>query len=560
MSVRLSSSRAFSSVPLLLPSPSPCSSTRPSSSSSSFPRSRRHTISNELRLTSSSRPFPPAMFISNRLSLSKSKRQALPAEDNVSLSLTADGSEESFDWTAAIFPFLFPAFGGALFGYDIGATSGALISLTSAELSGIGWYNLTPVQTGLVVSGSLYGALIGSILAFKISDGLGRRKELLVAASLYILGALSTSFASGLNLLLVGRLIYGLGIGLAMHGAPLYIAETSPSQIRGTLVSLKEAFIVLGILLGYLIGNMEIGAVGGWRIMYGCATPVALMMGIGMWWLPPSPRWLLLRAVQGKETIQAAKRNAAQALSRLRKGKVSSEIVEVQVEKTLVSLQSSDMKEEQKFSEVFEGTSLKALKVGAGLVFFQQVTGQPSVLYYAASILQSAGFSAASDATRVSIVIGVFKLIMTAIAVFKVDDLGRRPLLIGGVSGLVLSLFLLGGYYSVGQGYPMLAVISLLLYVGCYQISFGPISWLMVSEIFPLRTRGRALSIAVLVNFASNALVTFLFAPIQTLLGAPSTFFAFGIIGIIALVFIITSVPETKGLSLEEIEAKISNR
>ncbi|KAI5075409.1 hypothetical protein GOP47_0009485 [Adiantum capillus-veneris] len=540
---------------LVLPSASICSPSTLYSPSSSLV-----TPPISCKLSFSSIRSPPAMqFVSNRLSLSKSKRRASVEDDtSVSSAFIADGSEESVDWVAAILPFLFPALGGALFGYDIGATSGALISLTSAELSGTAWYSLTPIQTGLVVSGSLYGALIGSILAFKISDTLGRRKELLVAASLYILGALSTSFASNLNLLLIGRVLYGLGIGLAMHGAPLYIAETSPSKIRGTLVSLKEAFIVLGILFGYLIGNLEIGAVGGWRIMYGFAAPVALTMGLGMWWLPPSPRWLLLSAVQGKETLQAAKRNAAQALSRLRKGKVSNEALEVQVEKTLESIQSSNVKEEPKFSEVFEGTSLKALKVGAGLVFFQQVTGQPSVLYYAASILQSAGFSAASDATRVSIVIGIFKLLMTAVAVFKVDELGRRPLLIAGVGGLILSLFLLGGYYSVGQSYPVLAVISLLLYVGCYQISFGPISWLMVSEIFPLRTRGRALSIAVLVNFASNALVTFLFAPIQNLLGAASTFFTFGIVGIISLLFIISSVPETKGLSLEEIEDKLS--
>ncbi|KAH7429178.1 hypothetical protein KP509_09G033900 [Ceratopteris richardii] len=548
-----------SQLPFLISSPPLKSPTTSWSSSLSLstPRSR---ITSSKHRSAVSKPgsLTAAMFVSSRLS-TKSKRYAsLDDDSGISSSLSGEGSEDSVDWIAAIFPFLFPAIGGALFGYDIGATSGALISLTSPELSGTAWYSLTPFQTGIVVSGSLYGALIGSILAFKISDGLGRRKELLVAAALYILGSVGTYFANSLNLLLVGRLIYGLGIGLAMHGAPLYIAETSPPQIRGTLVSLKEAFIVLGILLGYLVGNAEIGAVGGWRFMYGFAAPVAVIMGLGMGWLPPSPRWLLLRAVQGKETLQAAKRHATQALSRLRNGRISSDILEEQVERSLESIQSSNVKEEPTFSEVFEGSSLKALKVGAGLVFFQQVTGQPSVLYYAASILQSAGFSAAADATRVSIVIGVFKLLLTGVAILKVDDLGRRPLLIGGVGGIVLSLFLLAGYYSIGQGYPVLAVISLLLYVSCYQISFGPISWLMVSEIFPLRTRGRALSIAVLVNFASNALVTLLFAPIQNFLGASMTFVTFGVIGVISLLFIMSSVPETKGLTLEEIEAKIS--
>lgn len=146
---------------------------------------------------------------------------------------------------------------------------------------------------------------------------------------------------------------------------------------------------------------------------------------------------------------------------------------------------------------------------------------------------------------------------MTGIAVLKVDQLGRRPLVIGGVSGIVLSLFLLAAYYSFLNSTPIVAVLALLFYVGCYQVSFGPISWLMVSEIFPLRTRGRGISVAVLVNFASNALVTFLFSPLQELLGASMLFVAFGVIAILALLFVIFYVPETKGLSLEEIESKI---
>ncbi|GLU11565.1 hypothetical protein SLE2022_283020 [Rubroshorea leprosula] len=338
---------------------------------------------------------------------------------------------------------------GLLFGYDIGATSGATISLQSPQLSGTTWFKLSAIQLGLVVSGSLYGALIGSLLVYPIADFLGRRRELISAALLYVLGTLITALAPDLGVLLARRLLYGLGIGLAMHGAPLYIAETCPSQIHGTLISLKELSIVLGILLGYF------------------------------------------------------------------------------------------------------GPSLKAFIIGGGLVLFQQITGQPSVLYYAGPILQSAGFSAAADATQVSIIIGLFKLLMTWIAVAKVDNLGRRPLLIGGVSGIALSLFLLAAYYKFLGGLP--------LYVGCYQISFGPISWLMVSEIFPLRTRGKGISLAVLTNFGSNAIVTFAFSPLKELLGADNLFLLFGAIALSSLLFVALYVPETKGLSLEEIESKILN-
>lgn len=468
-------------------------------------------------------------------------------------------NQEAFSWSSVILPFLFPALGGLLFGYDIGATSGATISLQSPELSGTTWFNLSAVQLGLVVSGSLYGALLGSILVYSIADFLGRKRELIIAAVLYALGALTTAYAPGLGVLLVGRLLYGLGIGLAMHGAPLYIAETCPSQIRGTLISLKELFIVLGILLGYFVGSFQINAVGGWRYMYGLSAPLALLMGIGMWSLPPSPRWLLLRAVQGKGSLQEYKEQAISALGKLRRRPPGDKLSERQIEDTLVSLKSSytDEKSEGGFLELFQGPNLKAFIIGGGLVLFQQITGQPSVLYYAGPILQSAGFSAAADATRVSVVIGVFKLVMTWIAVAKVDDLGRRPLLIGGVCGIALSLLLLSAYYKILGGFPLVAVAALLLYVGCYQISFGPISWLMVSEIFPLRTRGRGISLAVLTNFGSNAIVTFAFSPLKELLGAENIFLLFAAIAFLAVLFIVRTVPETKGLSLEEIESKI---
>ncbi|KAL1193160.1 D-xylose-proton symporter-like 3 [Cardamine amara subsp. amara] len=471
----------------------------------------------------------------------------------------ASDTPESFSWSSVIIPFVFPALGGLLFGYDIGATSGATLSLQSATLSGTTWFNLSPVQLGLVVSGSLYGALLGSVSVYGIADFLGRRRELIIAAVLYLLGSLITGCAPDLNVLLLGRLLYGLGIGLAMHGAPLYIAETCPPQIRGTLISLKELFIVLGILLGFSVGSFQIDVVGGWRYMYGFGTPVALLMGLGMWSLPASPRWLLLRAVQGKGSLQEYKEKAMLALSKLRGRPPGDKLSEKLVDDALLSVKAAyeDEKSGGNFLEVFQGPNLKALTIGGGLVLFQQITGQPSVLYYAGSILQTAGFSAAADATRVSVIIGVFKLLMTWVAVAKVDDLGRRPLLIGGVSGIALSLFLLSAYYKFLGGFPLVAVGALLLYVGCYQISFGPISWLMVSEIFPLRTRGRGISLAVLTNFGSNAIVTFAFSPLKELLGAENLFLLFGAIALVSLVFVVLVVPETKGLSLEEIESKI---
>ncbi|KAK7846867.1 d-xylose-proton symporter-like 2 [Quercus suber] len=414
---------------------------------------------------------------------------------------------ENYSVVAAILPFLFPALGGLLYGYDIGATSCATISIVSATLSGISWYDLSSVEIGLITSGSLYGALIGSVLAFNVADFLGRRRELLAAALLYFVGALITALAPDFPIMVIGRFVYGIGIGLAMHAAPMYIAETAPSKIRGRLISLKEFFIVLGMVGGYGIGSLLVDTVAGWRYMYGASTPLAVIMGIGMWWLPASPRWLLLRAIQGKGNMQELRETAVGCLYRLR-GPAFGDSAPEQVDEILTELAYVGDEKEATLSEMFKGKCLKALTIGAGLVLFQQITGQPSVLYYAGSILQ------------------------------------------------VISLFLLGSYYLFLDDVPVVAVVALLLYVGCYQLSFGPIGWLMISEIFPLRLRGRGLSIAVLVNFGANALVTFAFSPLKALLGAAILFYIFGAIAVASLVFIFFVVPETKGLTLEEIEAK----
>ncbi|KAK8990385.1 hypothetical protein V6N11_009087 [Hibiscus sabdariffa] len=530
---------SFTNKSRLSPKPS-------SSSSSSSSQSKDHT---KINIFST-----PSLFSRQKPGSHVAAQSDYSSGEEAESLLPDSAYQEPFSWSSVIFPFLFPALGGLLFGYDIGATSGATISLQSPELSGTTWFNLSAVQLGLVVSGSLYGALLGSLLVYPIADFLGRRRELIIAALLYLLGGVLTASAPDLSVLLVGRLLYGLGIGSAMHGAPLYIAETCPSQIRGTLISLKELFIVLGILLGYFVGNFQIDAVGGWRYMYGCSAPFALLMGLGMWSLPPSPRWLILRAVQGKASLQEYKEKAILALSKLRGRAPGDEASEKQIEDTLTSVKSAYMEQESdgNILEVLQGPSLKAFIIGGGLVLFQQITGQPSVLYYAGPILQSAGFSAAADATRLSVVVGLFKLLMTWIAVAKVDDLGRRPLLIGGVSGIALSLFLLCAYYKFLGEFPYVAVAALLLY-----ISFGPISWLMVSEIFPLRTRGKGISLAVLTNFGSNAIVTFAFSPLKEVLGAENLFLVFGSIALLSLVFVVLYVPETKGLSLEEIESKI---
>eukprot|EP00894_Picocystis_sp_ML_P003708 jgi/Pico_ML_1/54225/g28.t1 len=341
-----------------------------------------------------------------------------------------DASTDELDVLATAKAFLGPAIGGALFGYDIGATSER------------------------------------------------------------ILGALAAS-----------RMAYGVGEGLVAHAAPAYIAETAPTKARGTLVSLKEAFIVGGILAGFVVSRMFADMEGGWRWIYGVAVLPAGVLGLLMYSLPPSPRWLLMRG-RGRDEAKVA-------LLQLR-GRVP----ETQVEDELLLMEESALPTGKltldSILDLFRGRNRKVLFVGGQLMIWQQITGQPSVLYYAAQILQKAGFSAASEATGATVVIGAFKLLMTMVAVFTVDKVGRRPLLLAGISGMVVALFMLASTQGDATG-PMddpswmgiVSVIALLMYVGCYQVSFGPIAWLLVGEVFPNSIRGSAIAVATLANFGS---------------------------------------------------------
>eukprot|EP01023_Acetabularia_acetabulum_P013149 TRINITY_DN16287_c0_g1_i2.p1 TRINITY_DN16287_c0_g1~~TRINITY_DN16287_c0_g1_i2.p1 ORF type:complete len:556 (-),score=93.06 TRINITY_DN16287_c0_g1_i2:290-1795(-) len=466
-------------------------------------------------------------------------------------SVATGSTKNNVDWVMTALTFFFPAVGGALFGYDIGATSGALLSLTDAVTSGTSWFGLSSIEQGLVVSMSLAGALVGSISTLFVGDILGRRRELILASILYGVAALAVINSSSFQILIVGRFLYGLGIGFAMHAAPAYVAETAPASVRGLLISLKEGFIVGGILLGYLASYLLIQTVGGWRYMFGAALIPAIALAIGMWWLPASPRWLALSG--------AGKADVKNALIRVR-GKYGKdeELINSELEQVLkVGEKAGGMSSSVlDFSKLMQAKNLKPLLIGLSLMIFQQITGQPSVLYYAAKIFQDAGFAGSQAATGVSVILGLFKLLMTGVAVLTVESLGRRPLLLAGVSGMVVALFCLSVTQgAITQAAIYASLIALLLYVGCYQVSFGPISWLMVGEIFPLEVRSQALSIATFTNFFSNFLVSLLLPTVQQTFGMASTYLLFGVIGIAAIGCIYLFVPETKGKTLEEIEA-----
>lgn len=439
-------------------------------------------------------------------------------------------------------PFLVPALGGLLFGYDIGSSS-AVVRILGEKVTDLG--KLDAIALGQVASGSLFGAMaISAVLIVAGDKKIGRRQELRAASVLFTLGTCIQSFTGkfGLASVLVGRAIYGLGIGTAMHAAPLYIGESAPDNLRGKLVSLKEAAIVAGIVAGYAAGAV-FGSSGGWESVYASALPVEALMFAGTFAIPESSRWLALRG-RPEEAVQALQQ--AQGLPK--------EKCETLVKKMGVGNTDDLLQAMGRLTEA--GVTRKALTIGVGLVVFQQLSGQPSVLYYANNIFERAGLG-----FEAAVGVGVFKGVMTLVSVSLVENpkWGRRPLLLLGTAGmtgslLALSLLFAGGADAINQSAVILAIVS---YVGFYQIGFGPITWLILSEIFPLNVRAAALSVGTLTNFASNLLVTLLFEAERQSVGESLLFLQFAFIAGLALAFENSLVPETRGLSLEEIEEKL---
>jgi len=447
--------------------------------------------------------------------------------------------------------FAVPALGGSLFGYDIGATS-SVVRLLGSGNSDIG--SLDALQLGLMASLPLLGAVVASAAIIAVGDQkIGRKTELYGAAILYGIGTLTQSLSGGLNAVLIGRILYGLGIGIAMHAAPLYIGETTPTNLRGKLVSLKEAAIVLGIVGGYAAGaTVDAQDPSSWRSIFEYALPFEIAMFLSTAaFLQESPRWLALRG-RAEEAIESLTKG--QGLS---KEEAISEVTAMSKIRSESGGEDSRNFLERAQEIVGDPTNRYALTIGVGLVLLQQLSGQPSVLYYANRIFEKAGLG-----FEAAVGVGVFKTIMTLVSVGLVEDpkWGRRQLLLTGTTGMAGALGALSALFAAAGGdEPNSAAVlaCVVAFVGFYQIGFGPVTWLILSEIFPLKVRSTALSIGTLSNFASNFLVSALFEIERESIGEAALFAQFALIAAAAVAFENSKVPETRGLSLEEIEAKL---
>jgi SP family arabinose:H+ symporter-like MFS transporter len=437
--------------------------------------------------------------------------------------------------------------GGFLFGYDTAVISGT-IKFVSAQFHldavGIGWY----------VSSALVGCIAGVSVAGILSDRYGRKKLLLLSAILFGLSAIGCALSRGFNELVIFRIIGGLGIGVASMICPLYISELSPSHKRGRLVAIYQFAITLGILLSYFvnafllnISHRESVVLGGsgwnkimaeemWRLMLGSSVLPALLFLFLLWLVPESPRWL---------TIQGDEHKALLILQKI--------LPEKQAFAEIGDIKSNLQIETGGFTMLFKGRFRIALLIGISLAFLTQVSGINAIIYYGPKILEEAGLPT-GDAFTGQLVIGLVNVLFTIFAIWKIDHLGRKPLLLAGVIGILTSLLIIGSLFYFNSTNAFLLLICILLFIACFAFSYGPVIWVILSEIFPAKIRGQAMSLATFSLWIGTALVGQLTPLFLEKLGPAGTFWLFAMLTSPALYLAVRIIPETKGKSLEDIE------
>jgi sugar porter (SP) family MFS transporter len=427
--------------------------------------------------------------------------------------------------------------GGLLFGYDTGVISGALPFLKHD-------FALDARMQGVATSAVLVGATLGAAGAGTVSDAFGRKRVILAVALLFVLGAIGSAMAPRLDVLLAGRAVVGVAIGIASMLTPLYLSEIAPKEKRGGIVSLNQFCITFGILISYLVDYALAGAENNWRWMLGLGAVPGLILFLGMLTLPESPRWLA-----GESRMD----DARAALRRMREtDDVDAELAELR----------TDLRQDGRlvpWSALLAPAGRRPLVIGVALAIFQQVTGINTVIYYAPTIFQSAGLSSASVSILATAGVGLVNVIMTVVAMRLLDSAGRRALLLWGLGGMIVMLLVLsaGFYLGTGGWVALVTVPSVAAYVGFFAIGLGPVFWLLISEIFPLAIRGRGMSVATVANWGSNFAVTLVFPPLVAWLGSAAAFLAFAVLSVGALIFTWRMVPETRGRSLEEIESAL---
>jgi SP family arabinose:H+ symporter-like MFS transporter len=441
--------------------------------------------------------------------------------------------------------------GGFLFGFDTAVISGT-ISFVKSQ------FGLSTLEEGWFVSSALVGCILGVVIAGSLSDRFGRKKVLFLSSLLFLLSTLGCTLAPTYVLLVIARLVAGMGIGVASMLSPLYISEIAPPASRGRLVSFYQFAITIGILCAYfsnawvlelsrnfspsagllsLIYREEI-----WRGMFGTMTIPNLLFLLLLFFIPESPRWLIAKGFGEK---------AKSVLADIQAG----EDIEVEYEQ----ISRTISREEVSLSQLFHPDMRTALLVGIFLPVFSQLSGINAIIYYGPKILSEAGLSI-SDALGGQVSIGIVNVLFTLFAIWQVDKLGRKPLLMVGIAGVFVSLVAVGLFFlqQVPQSVMLLAFI--MCFTACFSFSYGPVAWIVISEIFPTHIRGRAMSIATFALWTANAIVGQMFPWLLENAGPAGTFWIFAGLCVPAFLLVWRILPETKGKTLEEIEVQLRGR
>ncbi|WP_254172813.1 sugar porter family MFS transporter [Planktothrix pseudagardhii] len=429
------------------------------------------------------------------------------------------------------------AIGGLLFGYDTGVISGAILFIKEQ-------FRLDSTMQEFVVSSVLVGSVTGAALGGLLGDRFGRRHMIILAGIIFGLGALLTAFTPNLTILVIGRIIVGVGIGIASFISPMYISEVAPKSIRGTLVFLNQLALTLGILLSYWVDYLFTNVSEGWRLMLGLAIVPALALALGMAKMPDSPRWLIMRNRGGQ---------ARKVLHQIR----GTQNVDAELEEIHSSLATEGSSQ---WSDLLKPALRLPLMIGIGLAIFQQVTGINTVIYYAPTIMEFSGLKSAGASILATTGVGVINVLFTIVGSWFVDRAGRRPLLLTSLIGMAISLALLAVSFQLPQlasSLGVAVVIILMLYVASFAIGLGPVFWLLISEIYPLNIRSKAMSVATVANWGANLIVAMTFLSIVNALGRPGAFWLYAVLTLCSVVFTYLLVPETKGRTLEQIQEEL---
>jgi sugar porter (SP) family MFS transporter len=430
------------------------------------------------------------------------------------------------------------ALGGLLFGYDTGVISGAILFINKD-------FGLDTRLQEFTISIVLIGAMVGSACAGSTADRFGRRSTLLWAGVIFAVGSLLSAFAPSIGPLLAGRLIIGVAIGLCSVVAPLYISEVAPPETRGGLVSLYQLAITVGIFAAFLI-DYAFSASGQWRWMLGLALVPSIVLVAGMIPLPESPRYLFksgdakkareeLRRIAGHDDIEREEDAIARSLA------VKSVGIRAFREPALRS----------------------ALIFGISLAVLQQITGINTVIYYGPQIFQMAGVASNTASILATALVGGVNVLLTLVAIFFVDRVGRKPLLYAGCAGMFVALAALSFAFAqphLQSALGGIALASLMVYVGSFAYSLGPILWLLLAEIFPLQSRGLGMSLCTLANWAANFVVSLFFLTMVNDLGRPLTFGIYAGLALVTIVVVARGAPETKRELLEDISMARTTR